>query len=428
MDPTPHTLQNAGLQDPRGRGVTWIAMLALSCVLHAESVVECAVRFPVNVLPHPWLIQFAGVAMVSFLLGLAGFFVDRRAVRIGLFSVRAFAIALFIAPFSEYNATKLALLYAFFLEAGFELDPPASIVLSVLASFFMVGLAQSGLHAHPPALLENPIDFVFQYLLDAVLFVVGLLIRVQERRHSLMADKAKRLEDSIRRLTDANTGFQQYIRIAEENSKTDERNRIIRELHDSLGYTFTTIIMLSESGIERGQRGGFEALPNLFQTIRDNAKNGLTDIRIALRLLKARRDRTSDLNALLRLTKAFEKATNVRVSCSLGNAPFWFGSSVDSIVFRIIQEGMVNAFRHGNATEIDISLWVSENRFLVSLRDNGKGSSEIVEGIGVTSMREELAAIGGSITFDASSSGFALSASVPMGSLQKVEEGAESRP
>ena len=42
-------------------------------------------------------------------------------------------------------------------------------------------------------------------------------------------------------------------------------------------------------------------------------------------------------------------------------------------------------------------------------------------------MREEVAAIGGSITFDASSSGFALSASVPMGTPQNVGEGAESR-
>lgn len=411
--------------DNRGRVDARIAILALSCVLHGESIVECAVRFPVNALPYPWFIQFAGVTTLSLLLGVLGFFIERRAVRAALFSIRVFAIALFIAPFSEYNATRLMLLCAFFLETGFELEPRVSIVLSVIASFFMVGLAQSGSRGHPAPLLENPVDFLFQYLLGAVFFFLGLLIRVGKVRQACMADRAKSLEDTIKRLTDANTGFQQYIRIAEENSKTDERNRIIRELHDSLGYTLTTIIMLSESGIERGQRGGFEALPNLFQTIRDNAKNGLTDIRIALRLLKARSDRTSDLNALLRLTKAFEKATNVRVNCSLGNAPFWFGSSVDSIVFRIIQEGMVNAFRHGNATEIDISLWVSENRFLVSLRDNGKGSSEIVEGIGVTSMKEELAAIGGSVTFDASSSGFSLSASVPMGTLRRVEESAE---
>ena len=117
----------------------------------------------------------------------------------------------------------------------------------------------------------------------------------------------------------------------------------------------------------------------------------------------------------------------MKVRLYFGNLPQLLPSSVEQVLFRIIQEGIVNAFRHGNATEIGISLWVSENRFLVSLRDNGKGSSEIVEGIGVTSMREEVAAIGGSITFDASSSGFALSASVPMGTPQNVGEGAESR-
>ena len=394
---------------------TWIAVVVLCCVLHGVSLFECAVRFPPGATPYPWLIPFAIVTAASLALGVGGFFLRRPAFRIGFFVARLLAIALLIAPYSEYNATKPALLYSFFLEAGFELALPSSLVLSVLASFFMVGFSQTGMRGHPAPLLNSPVDLVFLYLLIVVFFVVGLLIRAAEERRALMAERVKRLEDSIRKLTDANTGFQQYIRIAEENSKNDERNRIIGELHDSLGYTFTTIIMLSESGIERSVRAGFDALTNLFQTVRDNAKNGLTDIRIALRLLKARSDRTSDLNALLRLTKAFEKATNVRVICSLGNAPFWFGGSVDGIVFRIIQEGMVNAFRHGNATEIHVSLWVEDNRFIVSVRDNGRGSSEIVEGIGVATMKEQLAAIGGSIAFDASPAGFAISASVPIG-------------
>jgi signal transduction histidine kinase len=172
--------------------------------------------------------------------------------------------------------------------------------------------------------------------------------------------------------------------------------------------------MLSESGIERAQRGGVDMLPTLFESIRENAKTGLTDIRVALRLLKARSDRTSDLNALLRLTRAFENATNVRVRCSLGNAPFWFGSSIDGLVFRIIQEGMVNAFRHGNATKIDVSLSVAEGRFLIAVRDNGKGSSEVVEGLGLTTMKEELAARGGLLEYGSSLAGFSLSATVPL--------------
>jgi signal transduction histidine kinase len=348
------------------------------------------------------------------MLSIGGFFFERRQVRIGLFLTRVVAIALIIAPFSEYNATKPFLLFSFFLEIGFELGPPDSIVLSVLSSLFVIGLAQTGARGHPEPLLKTPVDLLLQYLLYAVFFAIGSLVRELDARQSRTAELIKRLEDSIKKLTDANTGFQQYLRIAEDNSKTDERNRIIRELHDSLGYAFTTIIMLSESGIERAQRGGVDMLPTLFESIRENAKTGLTDIRVALRLLKARSDRTSDLNALLRLTRAFENATNVRVRCSLGNAPFWFGSSIDGLVFRIIQEGMVNAFRHGNATKIDVSLSVAEGRFLIAVRDNGKGSSEVVEGLGLTTMKEELAARGGLLEYGSSLAGFSLSATVPL--------------
>jgi hypothetical protein len=99
------------------------------------------------------------------MLSVGGFFFERRQVRIGLFLTRAVAIALIIAPLSEYNATKPLLLFSFFLEIGFELGPPVSIVLSVLSSLFVVGLAQTGARGHPEPLLETPVDLLLQYLL-----------------------------------------------------------------------------------------------------------------------------------------------------------------------------------------------------------------------------------------------------------------------
>ncbi len=213
-------------------------------------------------------------------------------------------------------------------------------------------------------------------------------------------------------MTDANTGFQQYLRVAEENSKSDERNRIIRELHDSIGYTLTTIIMLSESGLERSKLVQPDRFTELFEPIRENAKNGLMDVRVALRLIKARKDAVSDINALLRLVKAFEAATSVTTNLSYGNVPDWFGPGVDTLSFRIIQEGMVNSFRHGRARHIDILLWIDRGRFLITIRDDGTGG-EPKEGLGTRGMRERVEAAGGSLELKDTAHGFLLSASLP---------------
>ena len=74
----------------------------------------------------------------------------------------------------------------------------------------------------------------------------------------------------------------------------------------------------------------------------------------------------------------------------------------------------MNAFRHGKATEIDISLSVAEGSFQVAVRDNGNGSAEVEEGIGILSMKEEIEAAGGRLEYGSSPFGFSLAATVPL--------------
>jgi signal transduction histidine kinase len=248
--------------------------------------------------------------------------------------------------------------------------------------------------------------------------------RVTASRAAALRRTLAARDESIRKLTDANTGFQSYLRVAEENSKSDERNRIIRELHDSIGYTLTTIIMLSESGLERSKLAERDRFTEIFEPIRESAKDCLTDVRVALRLMKARKDPIPDTNALLRLTRAFEAATNVRIELNFGNVPAWFGAGADSLVFRIIQEGLVNAFRHGGAKRIRIGLWIDGGLFRVSIRDDGSGGGDMTKGLGTMGMRERVEAAGGSLEFFRTMDGFILSASFhyPISAAMKAQE------
>ncbi len=96
----------------------------------------------------------------------------------------------------------------------------------------------------------------------------------------------RRMDKAVLHLTSANVGFQRYMRIVEEQSIINERNRITRELHDSIGYTLTNLIMLMEAAI-RMKKEDFEELQLLNKKARDHAKEGFKEIRGALHSIRS---------------------------------------------------------------------------------------------------------------------------------------------
>lgn len=79
-----------------------------------------------------------------------------------------------------------------------------------------------------------------------------------------------------------------------------------------------------------------------------------------------------------------------------------------------MQESLVNAFRHGKATEMEILFWMSEKTVKVSISDNGSGATELHEGIGLSGMRERLAEIDGTLMIRSGPGTFAITAELPI--------------
>ena len=76
----------------------------------------------------------------------------------------------------------------------------------------------------------------------------------------------------------------------------------------------------------------------------------------------------------------------------------------------------MNSFRHGKATLVRIFLTRDAGCIVLSLRDNGVGAADLVEGIGLAGMRERLARSGGALEAASVPGGFEVRASVPDGS------------
>ena len=150
-------------------------------------------------------------------------------------------------------------------------------------------------------------------------------------------------------------------------------------------------------------------------TARNQAQKGLSETRAALRHLRNEKIvKTYGINMIEELVSVFQEATGIDIKVEYGNLSGFTNDRIDAIIFRTIQEGMTNAFRHGMATVIRINFWITGKTLRVSIHDNGIGSKEIVDGIGVAGMRERISDIGGTIDIRNVDDGFKIDVEIPL--------------
>lgn len=222
------------------------------------------------------------------------------------------------------------------------------------------------------------------------------------------------LQEVVVNLARANTQYQSDAIVADEHGRSQERRRITRDIHDIVGYTLTNNIMLMESARDMMQENPF-GIPKLVDAARANAEEGLERIREALYDLR-RQDESLPIGlvAIQRLAKTFGEATGVRVRLDWANAPTRFAEAVDSTLYHLIQESLINSYRHGRVNSVDISCWCEKNMIRIYSRDDGVGAVGFREGIGIAGMRERIELLGGELHVSGSESGFLVEACIPL--------------
>jgi PAS domain S-box-containing protein len=196
------------------------------------------------------------------------------------------------------------------------------------------------------------------------------------------------------------------IRLAElsaqgqEAAVTGERNRIARDIHDTLAQGFTGIIVQLEAAEDASRRGlGREAEQHVI-TARSLARESLSEARRSVQALRPQP--LEDGNFTQALRSLFGKLTEGVVSHAdfrvLG-APRALLPAWEENLFRVAQEALTNVLRHARASSIVATMIFSSNDVRLEFVDNGCGFDPAVrsEGYGLLGMRERVAAMGGHI-------------------------------
>ncbi len=311
------------------------------------------------------------------------------------------------------DALQHVLLAGVMVEVGVCEPFPANAVISF--AIVTAGLALRAYAGHSKgasiAALVTP-HIPFALLGYGLALFVGVMIAFRESTIDLQREN-RRLADSVVQLTRANAEYLDYATSAEQAGMEEERKRITRDVHDVVGYTLTNNIMLMESAIDMMNENPL-GIPTVIEAARANAEEGLGQIRRALYGLRRQDTRFPvGLRAIQRLAEIFQRATGIRVRCEYGNLPWSAGEEVDSVLYHLVQEGLVNAFRHGKALEVTVVIWVTGEAVHVQIADDGVGAAAIVEGIGLQGMRERVARLNGRLSVSGSSGRFTVRAELP---------------
>ena len=137
------------------------------------------------------------------------------------------------------------------------------------------------------------------------------------------------------------------------------------------------------------------------QVISKVVRQGITDVRNSLNKLRpGALEEHGFKEALERMIAEFSSVSDLTIELDYQLEDIDLEKTDEDIIFRIIQESITNALRHGHATEVKINMHYDKNFLHLKIKDNGIGCDDVHFGFGITQMKERLAMINGEVHFD----------------------------
>lgn len=260
---------------------------------------------------------------------------------------------------------------------------------------------------------------IFNLFLMLLYVVMNILQDKREKQE--IKELNGRLNKANEQLKDANEQLRLYAVQKEEMGEMKERNRLAREIHDTLGHILTGISV----GIDAVQvllDIAPDAAKQQLSTLGEMSRNGLNDVRRSVHKLKPDSLESKSIDyAIQNMVEETSKSTGAKIYFVSYGENLVYEADEEETIFRLVQEGTTNSLRHGKATEIFIRLDKHDEGVEITLEDNGCGSEKIKEGFGLSHMRERVEMLGGVITFT-SENGFKIHAVIPIRE-RKIQEG-----
>lgn len=228
---------------------------------------------------------------------------------------------------------------------------------------------------------------------------LDILLKENKQQFKLIQEKNKILE--------------QYSSKIEELTIQEERNRINRELHDTIGHTFTALTLGLEN-IKCMADGYPDEMKMKLDSLTSLSKDALENVRKSIHQSHAAAEDELLSIKMQQITSEFKLQTGIDTSLAVEGEESHLPSSLKLSLIRCLQESLTNAARHGNAKEIRVSLQYQTENVTLAVEDNGMGNDKLSYGFGLKSMKDRMRALQGQVTVNSAKNGTKVLCSLPL--------------
>ena len=196
-------------------------------------------------------------------------------------------------------------------------------------------------------------------LLFFILFLINYIANeVQEN---------ERMTQELIMVHQVNHELENYAAVSEKIAEDKERKRLAREIHDTLGHALTGIAAGVDACIAMIDINP-QATKQQLQVISKVVRQGIVDVRNSLNKLRpGALEQHGFKGALENMIEEFTSVSDLTITLDYRLDKVDFENTKEDILFRVIQESVTNAVRHGDATHIDISLYIEDNNLYLRI-------------------------------------------------------------
>jgi signal transduction histidine kinase len=232
---------------------------------------------------------------------------------------------------------------------------------------------------------------VTNVMLFAAIYSVGIFVGTLILREERARETSLRLDESNRKLA-------HYIAEVEALSTVRERNRLAREIHDTIGHYLTAVNMQLEVAMMAlsPEEDSTQAALIKAQTL---TKEALSEIRRSISALRATPIENRTLGEALALLVEEHRAAGNTVSFQIIGAVRPCSESVEMAFYRITQEALTNVRKHAAGSSANVTLsYLESGSISLEVQDDGRGTEHYDDGFGLVGIRERVQSFGGTLT------------------------------
>ncbi|MCX7571229.1 sensor histidine kinase [Tumebacillus sp. DT12] len=228
-----------------------------------------------------------------------------------------------------------------------------------------------------------------------VAFLIGYAFSRVLSSHEQMRTLLHENQRQYQLIEEQNQALMQYAQQVEQVTLLEERNRMARELHDTVGHTLTSVIMGMDAVMYLVDSVPEKAKEKL-EVLRDVTRGGLDEVRRNIHQIAPTEEERLG-HTLAAIAGEFAVHTATKISLYTEGEEYEVATPVRLTLIRCLQESLTNAKRHGRAMTVLIRLCYGPDSVQLRIEDDGIGMADSLFGFGLRTMQERIAAHQGTL-------------------------------